>query len=547
MLAMTLQPASFDLLDGLIQWLVVFAGFAVTFLVVALATSVPLYGASGPARVLKGTVRGVVDVCTLSPRRVYAIAMLAFRESIRRKALLVFVVFAALFMFAGWFMEADSARPDLHLMNLVAFVFRAMAWLVLPVIVLMSCWGLPEDIRLRSLHTVVTKPVRRSEVVLGRMLGFSAVGTLIIALMAAVGYGWILRHVPEGVSLFCRVPVYGHVSFLDRAGNPGEGINVGDVDSTRAFIEGGTKSAAVWQFPLSQETDELKLESRFEAFRTWKGNMDRSLRVRLTAINEQANLRVPVATYEVNEFSYNEVPISRSINVTDEQTLEESTVDLFNDLAVPFDPANEVHQQLEGDASAGVLTLHVQCIDRGQYLGLSPGDCFVRLADRGFAVGYFKATVGLWLECILLVVIAVTASCFVKFPVAFMLTSSVGLVGSLAYGFLLQIVSGEQKGGGAAESIYRIVTHMNESTPLPENPFTKAIQAFDKPLVEGLGVVRHVIPDLSIYSMSDWLAKGFDVPWNGILLPGIATTFAYLLPCLLLGYFSLRLRELEAK
>lgn len=544
---MTVQPVYFDLLDGLVQWLVVFAGFIATFTVVATATSIPLYGRSGPKRVLVGAVQGVKDVVTVSPRRVYAIAMLAFKESIRRKALLVFVVFAALFMFAGWFMEADEARPDLHLMNLVAFVFRAMTWLVLPVVILMSCWGLPEDIRLRSLHTVVTKPVRRSEVVLGRMLGFSAVGTLIIVLMSAVGYGWILRHVPEDVSLFCRVPVYGHVSFLDRQGNPGSGVNVGDIDQTRSFIEGGTKATAIWRFPLSHETDELKLESRFEAFRTWKGNMDRSLRVRLTAVNEPEGLRVPVATYEVNEFSYNEITIPRKVSVTDEQTLQESTVDLFTDLAVPYDPNDEVHQQLQGDASSGVLELHAQCIDRGQYIGLSPGDCFLRLTDRSFAVGYLKATLGLWLECILLTVIAVTASCFVKFPVAFILTSSVGLVGSLAYGFLMEIVSGEQKGGGAAESIYRLVTHMNESTPLPENPFTRAIVAFDKPLVEGLGVIRHVIPDLSIYGMSDWLAKGFDVPWNGVLLPGIATTVAYLLPCLLLGYFSLRLRELEAK
>ncbi len=547
MLAMTLQPVSFELLDGVIQWLVVFAGFAATFLAVAIATSVPLYGASGPVRVLKGALAGLKDVLTVSPRRVYAIAMLAFKESVRRKALLVFVVFAALFMFAGWFMEADDARPDLHLANLVAFVFRAMAWLVIPVLVLMSCWGLPEDIRVRSLHTVVTKPVRRGEVVLGRMLGFSAVGTVIIALMATVGYGWILRHVPEGVSLFCRVPVYGHLSFLDRAGNPGEGVNVGDLDDTRSFIEGGTNAAAIWQFPLSEEADELKLESRFEAFRTWKGDMDRSLRVRLTAVNVEKNLAVPVATYEVNEFSYNEIAINRSVKVTDEQTLEESTVDLFKDLTTPFNPENTEHQQLVGDASLGVLMLHAQCIDRGQYLGLSAGDCFLRLNDRSFAVGYFKAAVGLWLECVLMVVLAVTASCFVKFPVAFMLTSSVGLIGSWAYGFLMQIITGEQKGGGPAESVYRILLHMNETMALPDNMFTKAMQAFDRPLVDGLGIVRHVVPDLGIYSMSDWLAKGFDVPWNGILLPGIAMTLAYLLPCVLLGNFSLRLRELEAK
>ncbi|MBI1313940.1 hypothetical protein GC176_21815 [bacterium] len=545
---MTVQPVSFDLLDGLIQWLVVFAGFVATFTVVALATSIPLYGVSGPKRVISGAMRGLTDFVSISPRRVYAIAMLAFKESIRRKALLVFVVFAGLFMFAGWFMEGDAARPELHLTNLVAFVFLAMTWIVLPVVVLLSCWGLPEDIRLRSLHTVVTKPVRRNEIVLGRMLGFSAVGTLIIVLMAAVGYGWILRHVPKDVAMFCRVPVYGSISFLDRNGNPQEqGINVGDIVMTRSFIEGGSKATAIWHFPISHEVDELKIESRFEAFRTWKGNMDRSLRVRFTLVNDEKDLRVPLPAYEVNEFRYNEVLISRHQEITDEQTLKKSEVDLFKDLLVPFDPQNEVHRKLQGDASAGVLTVHAQCLDRGQYIGLSPGDCFLRLTDRSFAVGYIKATVGLWLECLLLVVIAVTASCFVKFPVAFILTSSIGVVGSFAYGFLLEIVSGKQKGGGAAESVYRLITHMNETTPLPENLFTKSIVAFDKPLVEGLGIVRYVIPDLSHYGTSEWLAKGFDVPWNGVLLPAMAVTFAYFLPCLLLGYFSLRLRELEAK
>ncbi|MHC4875022.1 MAG: ABC transporter permease [Planctomycetota bacterium] len=543
---MTVQPADFDLLDGLIRWIAVFAGFVATFIVVAVATSLPLYGLSGPGRVIRGAVRGFVDVFAISPRRVFAIAQLAFRESIRRKALLVFVVFAALFMFGGWFMEADDARPDLHLRNLVAFVFFAMSWLVLPIVVLLSCWGLPEDIRLRSLHTVVTKPVRRSEVVLGRMVGFSAVGTVIIVLMSVVGYGWIMRHVTQNASLFCRVPVYGDVSFLDHTGQPKEkGVNVGDIVMTRSFIAGGTKATAIWQFPIDRESDQLTIESRFEAFRTYKGNMDRTLRVRFTLVNEETDLRVPLPAYEVNEFGFNEQVVSRNLKVTDEQTLETSKVDLFNDLVVPFDA--EKHAGLKGDPSVGVLTVHAQCLDRGQYIGLSPGDCFLRIADRNFAIGYIKAAVGLWLECILFVVIAVTASCFVKFPVAFVLTSSVGVVGTFAYSFLEKIVSGEQKGGGAVESIYRLVTHMNETTELPDNTFTKAMQTFDSQLVEGLGIVRYVIPDLNLFGMSEWLAKGFDVPWNGVLLPAAAITFGYFLPCLFLGYFSLRLRELEAK
>jgi hypothetical protein len=76
----------------------------------------------------------------------------------------------------------------------VTFVLTALAWLVLPVVLLLSCWGLPEDIKARSLHTVVTKPVRPLEIVLGRIFGFGFVGSVILALMALVSYGFVVRN-----------------------------------------------------------------------------------------------------------------------------------------------------------------------------------------------------------------------------------------------------------------------------------------------------------------------------------------------------------------
>jgi hypothetical protein len=59
--------------------------------------------------------------------------------------------------------------------------------------------------------------------------------------------------------------------------------------------------------------------------------------------------------------------------------------------------------------------------------------------------------------------------------------------------------------------------------------------------------MRHVIPNFSHFNTIEYSANGFDVPLDAALLPGLATALAYLLPCLLIGYFSLSLRELEAK
>ncbi len=52
---------------------------------------------------------------------------------------------------------------------------------------------MPNDIRDRTLHTVVTKPVRKLEIVLGRVLGFTAVGTVLLAGIGLLSYGFTVR------------------------------------------------------------------------------------------------------------------------------------------------------------------------------------------------------------------------------------------------------------------------------------------------------------------------------------------------------------------
>ncbi len=102
----------------------------------------------------------------------------------------VFAVFILLLLFAGWFLDPGSEDPArLYL----SFVLTATSYLVLLLALILSSLSLPADIRNRTLHTVVTKPVRASEVVLGRIVGFTAVGTLLLAVMGAISYGFVVR------------------------------------------------------------------------------------------------------------------------------------------------------------------------------------------------------------------------------------------------------------------------------------------------------------------------------------------------------------------
>ncbi len=248
---LTFNPQPFHFLQALLTWAAVLFVLTVLAAVLAFVGGLLTGGFAGVRRVFSGIFQGVKDLVAISPGRIWAITGLTFLEARRRKAFLVFVVFALVFMFAGWFLTGTEQRAEEQVKVFVGFVLTTLSLLILPLALLLSCWGIPEDIRRRSLHTIVTKPVRRSEVVIGRMLGYIGINTVVLLLMGFVGYFWIVRQVPaeSRSALVSRVPIFGELTFLDREGKPKEaGVNVGDIWQHRSYIEGATPERAVFTF-----------------------------------------------------------------------------------------------------------------------------------------------------------------------------------------------------------------------------------------------------------------------------------------------------------
>lgn len=545
---MTFDQQAYNLTVGLINWLTVFGLALIASVLIGASLSLVYGGLRAPGIFFSELGSGINDLFHTSPRRVYSLVTLTIREAIRRKALLVFVLFGVLLMFGGWFLTDTNQDAQLQVKVHVSAVLLVIAVLVILVMLILACWGIPEEIRNRSLHTVVTKPVRRSEIVLGRIIGFTAVGTIVLAAMSLVSYVWILRQVPESArgQLISRVPVYGELTFKDRQGAPADkGINVGDIWEFFSYIEGGTKGRGTWTFTgvtpalmvdastisgSEEAVPRLVLESRFQAFRTYKGNMDRAILSQLVLMNDAKKLAVPLPPFSVREFGHNVTFIDRKISYYDDKEKKTREVDLFDDLA-----------------PEGVLKVEARCLDPGQFIGMARPGLFLRTPDKNFASGYFKAVFGIWMMMVLVIVLGVTASTFVKGPIAIVLTLSLLVVGTGFRGFLDDLVAGKVKGSGAIESAYRIVEHKNPMVALDPSAGVKVIQTIDKAPQAGLWIVSHIIPDYTRFWLAPYVANGFDVPFQIALLPAIATLLAYLVPCLLLGYFSLKLRELESK
>lgn len=536
---MSFDPIPFNWLDALKHFLIVFGSSMLIALVVCLVVGVITRGTRGFADVFRGVLDFFVQIVHISPRRIWSLSTLTIRESLRQKILFVFIIFAVLFMFAGWFLSGAADRPDLQIQSYIDFVLKAISWLVIPIMLLLSCWSLPEDIRLRTIHTVVTKPVYRIEIVMGRMLGFTLLGTAILLVMGTVGYVWINRQVPAGAQdkLVSKVPIYGAITFTDREGSPANsGINVGDLWMYRSFIEGATKARAIYKFADVNESDaiddQLNLQTSFEAFRTHKGDMEKGgILYELTFVNEDKGLRVDTAPMINKEYSENRLKIDRKIS---QKTADGETVeyDIFDDL-------------VDKD---GNLTIEVACLEAGQLLGMARPDLFIRTPDRSFIVGYSKAVLGIWLPMVLVIMLGVTVSCFVKGPVAILTTFTVVMVGFMSKDYMSDILSGQMQASGAIEAWYRLLTHMNSQTELPKGPVSDIITLVDDGIRNFLWLCQQVIPNFGIFSnMREFVIKGFDVSWSAALLPGILTTAAYILPCLLVSFYSLKLRELEAK
>ncbi|HIA19239.1 MAG TPA: ABC transporter permease, partial [Planctomycetaceae bacterium] len=139
-----------------------------------------------------------VDSTHTSFRRMMAIARLAVQEAIRKRVIVVFVVFMLLLLFGGWFLDVESSNPArLYL----SFVLTASTYLVLGLAMFLSAFSLPADVKNRTIYTVVTKPVRAHEIILGRIAGFVVVGTVLLLFMGIASYFFVVRGVNHDHSI----------------------------------------------------------------------------------------------------------------------------------------------------------------------------------------------------------------------------------------------------------------------------------------------------------------------------------------------------------
>ena len=123
-------------------------------------------------------------------RNVLAIARLTFREGVRMRIVLVFVILLAFIMLWLPFTVRGDQTVTGQLQTFLSYSLGAVGLLLGLATVFLSCSTLTAEFRSMTLHLVLTKPVSRFEVLAGKWLGINALMLLLLGLSGATIYGF---------------------------------------------------------------------------------------------------------------------------------------------------------------------------------------------------------------------------------------------------------------------------------------------------------------------------------------------------------------------
>jgi hypothetical protein len=123
-------------------------------------------------------------------KNVLAIARLTFREGMRMRIVLVFVVVLAFIMLWLPFTVRGDETVTGQLQTFLSYSLGAVGLLLGLAAVFLSCSTLTAEFRSMTLHLVLSKPVSRVEVLAGKWLGINALLLLLLGLSGATIYGF---------------------------------------------------------------------------------------------------------------------------------------------------------------------------------------------------------------------------------------------------------------------------------------------------------------------------------------------------------------------
>jgi ABC-type transport system involved in multi-copper enzyme maturation permease subunit len=457
-----------------------------------------------------------------------------------------------------------------------------------------SFYGIPNDIKNLNIYTVVSKPIERFEIVLGRFVGYVALMTLVLVGLTGVSLVLIsntnLSEKAKAETYKARVPVRGKLEFKSRRADF-EGTNVGREFDYRRYIAGHPESAqrAIWHYTsipsglTSTEGDRVPVEFTFDIYRMTKGEQNKGVNVSFRFVTHNAPQQPPrpdqggewqwADSVKDREREYRaEVDRLQAevSNLEGARPGDKAAWAAANQLAEKygffeirqkevFDYAVmgvEVPTGLFRNALSGPqpkdrdgkplprLSVYVKCESPGQLLGMAEPDLYLLEYEQPFALNYAKGMVGVWCWACIVIGLAVACSTYLSSVLSLLAASVIFLFGFFPE-HLNEVATNRNVGGGPFESMSRTLRAEMPTAPLAESAGTKALTLFDHGAAWLFRRVINVIPDAEMFNWTPFVSEGFNISAEYLVL-NVLVTVGYLLPWAVLAYYLMKSREVAA-
>jgi ABC-type transport system involved in multi-copper enzyme maturation permease subunit len=523
----------------------------------------------------------------LSGRRIWALALLSIKEAIRGRVLYVFAAFALVFLFLGYFVPADANQINTY----TKVIFWPLSVIFVVLAALLGSFSIPRDVVKQTIHTIVTKPVERYEIVLGRFLGNGLLLTVCLFVLTAVSLLYLMRGVaPEAAeeSYKARVPIEPARLTFQGTGKEERGESVGREWDYRSYIRGRTlqnagqpRQYAVWWFrdlpaALGKRTEPVPFEFTFDIYRTTKaevgkegifcnlifadgklpvGEVERRVRQaqreRAERLKKEAGRGATGADLGAREHRIQDELIRRYgvYEVRDVFVVDYH----IGKLKVPpslFAALQEADKD-RGEAPELKVWLSVGD-DRNssqQMLGVAKRDLYLLSGELPFWQNFFKGAAGLWMLTLFVLGVALACSTYLSGVISLLCT--LVLIGfALVRDFIFELGSFEMLsvrglGGGPSEAFWRISNHLPVGSPFEQSAIASVGRAVDTAFTWLWHFLRNLVPDIYRFNLTNYVASGYDIPWVRVLLwDNFVPLLGYLLPLALLAYYLMRAREI---
>ncbi len=534
---------------------------------------------------------------------VWAVAKLSFKEAIRSQVLWIFLIVFVPFLFPVQFLIGGNAKPADEMRATTAIVTVILSLLTLFPAVLIASFGIPDDIKRLSIYTIVSKPIERFEVVLGRFTGYVSLMSLVMLALTGVSLVMLtnsnVSDRARAETYTARVPYRGKLEFksivaaerLDKT--EFTGTNVGREFDYRRYIAGADISPqrAIWKFATvpteltRARDDRVPVEFTFDIYKMTKGEQDKGAITKFQFVTHNAPLKQPAVKNEhewlwlskeredqykarVKEFKDQGLDV---LNPAVAHPRNKAVWDAVNKLTEEFGyyeiGGKEVfdYQVMSVEIPAGLFrnalknepgkdkdnvtplprfSIYVKCESEGQLLGAAEPDLYLLQNQMPYWFNFFKGMVGLWCRLCIVIGVAVALSTYLSGVLTLLATSFIYNAGSFT-DHLNDLASGRNVGGGPFQSMSQLVKAEQGTMPLSDSASTRALLFGDKFMAWVVRRFQNMVPDVDSFSWGHFVSEGFNVNTEYLVI-NLLVTFGYLLPWAVVAYYLMNNREVAA-